>query len=132
MVHNLREDEARRPRLAASADGEAATLSIARGIKLDGEISACHRLIVAGEARAKLHGVSALEIPGGGRFVGEAEVQHAEIGGDYEGELRVRGRLIVRAGARLRGRFFYDHLEIERGARVDGEIGPAAALKPAG
>jgi len=99
-------------------------LIVGRGISLSGEITACDRLVVEGSVQVTLNETRAIEIAEGGRFTnGKAEVEEAEISGIYEGELTVRGRLLIRATGRVEGSVRYGELEIERGGRLGGTLG---------
>jgi len=94
-------------------------LIVGPGITLFGEITACDRLVVQGTVQVTLDRTHAIEIAPSGRFTGgSAEVEEADIGGLYEGELTVRGRLLIRSTGRVR----YGELEIERGGRLAGAV----------
>lgn len=101
---------------------EAKTLVIGKEIHVKGEIGDCERLLINGTAEATLTNCRSFEISESGMLKGEAEVQRAEIMGRFEGTLRVRGRLTIRAGGRAEGRIAYAEIEIEPGGRIDGEI----------
>ncbi len=99
-------------------------LTVGPGISLSGEITDCDRLVVQGEARVRLHRVRSIEIAQTGRFTeGRAEVEEADIAGVYEGELTVRGRLLVRGTGQITGTIHYGELELERGGRLAGSVG---------
>ena len=73
--------------------------------------------------RVTLDRVRALEVAEGGRFTGgRAEVEEAEVAGEYEGGLTVRGRLLVRGTGRVSGTVRYGELELERGGRLSGSV----------
>ena len=97
-------------------------LIVGRGIRLSGEITACDRLVVEGHVEVTLNETKALEIKPSGRFIGSCEVEEAEISGTYEGELTVRGRLIIRTSGQITGKIRYGELELERGGRIAGEL----------
>ena len=80
-----------------------------------------------------MNATRALEIAPSGHFIGSCEVEDADISGVYEGDLSVRGRLIVHKGGRVVGKISYGELELERGGEIAGELsvrnrqrGPAA------
>ena len=89
-------------------------------VSLTGEISFCDRLVVAGNVEASLHEARELEIARDGVFKGNATVRTAEIRGRFEGDLVVRGRLVMRSTGRFSGSLTYNELEIEPGAEVSG------------
>jgi cytoskeletal protein CcmA (bactofilin family) len=110
-------------RSAEPAPSPPKLLIVGAGISLAGEITACDRLVVQGTARVTLHGTRAIEIAETGRFIGgRAEVEEAVIAGRYEGELTVRGRLLIRATGQIAGTVRYGELEVERGGQLAGTV----------
>jgi cytoskeletal protein CcmA (bactofilin family) len=98
-------------------------LIVGQGISLAGEITACDRLVVEGSVKVTLNKTRAIEITATGAFTdGKAEVEEAEISGTYEGELTVRGRLLIRATGKVDGTIRYGELEVERGGRIAGSL----------
>ena len=97
-------------------------LIVGEGIRLSGEISSCHRLVVQGEVEVTLNDTLALEIAEGGRFTGGCEVEEADISGVYEGDLTVRRHLCVRGTGKLTGTIRYAELELERGGQIAGNV----------
>ena len=56
-----------------------------------------------------------------------ASIEQAEVRGQFEGELVVSKRLLIRATGHVSGTITYGEIEIERGGRVSGvmqENGP--------
>jgi cytoskeletal protein CcmA (bactofilin family) len=108
---------------AAEGAGDRKRLTVGPGITLSGEIADCDRLVVEGTVRVALHRVRAIAIAETGRFLdGRAEVEQAEVAGVYEGELTVRGRLLVRGTGRVVGAVRYGEVEVERGGRLSGSV----------
>jgi cytoskeletal protein CcmA (bactofilin family) len=104
-------------------EGERKRLTVGPGISLSGQITDCDRLVVEGEARVALQRVRAVTITGTGRFTqGRAEVEEADIGGLYEGDLTVRGRLLIRRTGRVTGTVRYGEVEIERVGKLSGSV----------
>jgi cytoskeletal protein CcmA (bactofilin family) len=97
-------------------------LIVGDGIRLKGEITACDRLVVEGHVEVLLNETRVVEIKAKGRFVGSCEVDEAEIGGVYEGDLTVRGRLTVHASGQVEGKICYGEIELERGGRISGNL----------
>ena len=62
-----------------------------------------------------------LEIVKGGVFKGTVTVDSADIAGSFEGELKVKKRLFIRASGRVTGTVRYGQFEVERGGRIEGE-----------
>ncbi len=101
------------------------------GIAVSGEVAACDRLVVRGSVRGVLRGARALEVAEGGRFTaGRAEVDEAEVAGAYEGELTVRGRLLIRRTGRVTGTVRCGELVVERGGRLAGAVSQLEGKAP--
>jgi cytoskeletal protein CcmA (bactofilin family) len=98
-------------------------LIVGQGIQMKGEITACDRLVVEGQVEVTLKATRMLEIKPSGHFTGSCEVEEAEVSGVYDGNLTVRGRLIVHAGGRVTGDISYGEIELERGAQITGKLG---------
>jgi cytoskeletal protein CcmA (bactofilin family) len=97
-------------------------LIVGQGIQMKGEITACDRLVVEGQVEVTLKATRMLEIKPTGHFTGSCEVEEAEVSGVYDGNLTVRGRLIVHAGGRVTGDISYGEIELERGAQITGKL----------
>ena len=111
---------------ASAKASESATgkrLIVGEGLSLSGDITACDLLVVEGSVQVTLNDTRAIEISETGRFTnGKAAVEEATISGVYEGELTVRGRLLVRGTGRVNGAIRYGELKVERGGRLSGTI----------
>jgi len=117
----------------ARPKGEGRTLVVGRDISLSGEIKACEQLIVEGQVSANLEDCKILQISASGLYKGAAGVDRAEISGRFEGELTVKGTLILHATGRVSGTLRYGDMEIERGGKIVGtleEFPPAGASAP--
>lgn len=115
----------------ASALPEQRRLTVGRDISLSGEIGSCDVLIVEGTVEAKLREGRSIEIANGGLFKGSVEIEEADIGGRFEGDIAVRGRLIVRSTGRITGSIKYGEISVEAGGQLSGDIQMyAATAKP--
>jgi len=101
---------------------DARKLTVSRGITIVGELTGCAKLVVEGHVEAALHDCQTLEIAEHGSFDGTAEVESCEVKGTLEGELTVRGRLVIRAAGRVLGKVRYQDLHIEPGGKLSGQI----------
>ena len=111
------------PQRAPSTDeADVRTLIIGPGVSVKGEITSCNRLIVEGKIEAKLADCQNVIIKEGGIFKGESTTENADVQGSFDGNLVVRGRLLVRASGRVSGKIAYGEIEIERGGKISGEI----------
>ena len=115
-----------------SSEADVRTLIIGPGVSVKGEITSCNRLIVEGKIEAKLADCPNVIIKEGGVFNGESTTENAEVKGSFDGNLVVRGRLLVQATGRVSGKIAYGDIEIERGGKISGEISheEVSRLKP--
>lgn len=97
-------------------------LTVGSDILLKGEIATCDRLVIEGKVDATLNDVHTVEIAETGSFKGSAHIEDAEISGLFEGDLVVRGRLVIYSTGKVRGKITYGEIEIERGGELSGEI----------
>jgi cytoskeletal protein CcmA (bactofilin family) len=98
------------------------SLVIGRDVRLKGEIFACDKLVVEGDAEIAPTGCRHLQIGAVGSFRGTAEVAEADIGGQFEGNLVVRERLTVRPTGRIKGSVRYAQITVEAGGQISGEV----------
>ena len=98
------------------------TMVVGQGITLSGDIKSCNRLVVEGSLEATLHDCGQMEITGTGYFKGNASIKRGEISGEFEGELIVSERLLIRASGHVSGTVTYGEIEIERGGKITGTI----------
>ncbi len=114
--------------------GAKRVLTVGNDILLKGEIATCDRLVIDGKVDATLNDVHTVEISECGSFKGSAQIENAEIRGLFEGDLTVRGLLVIYATGKVRGKISYGEIEIERGGEFSGEIkmaGGVAGARPA-
>jgi cytoskeletal protein CcmA (bactofilin family) len=116
------------PAAAPSSPREPRSMIVGRDIVLSGDIRSCNRLVVEGTLEATLHDCRDIEIAESGLFRGNAAIEQAEIRGQFEGELVVRNRLVIRATGHVSGTVTYGEIEIERGGKVSGVIQEAGPV----
>lgn len=107
---------------AQSPEDEAKRLIVGKGIVLNGEITACDRLVVEGRVEATLSKTHSIEISPTGVFKGAAEIDQAAIAGLYDGKLNCKGKLTIRGTGRVQGEIRYGEIEIEAGGVISGTI----------
>ncbi len=96
------------------------------------EITDCDTLLVDGAVEATMD-LRLMQINERGSYTGTAEVDTAEIRGQFDGVLRVRETLVIHATGRVAGRIRYGRIVIEEGGQLAGDIemGTAQTAAPA-
>ncbi len=113
----------RRPEVKPAPAGDTEKkLIVGREIVLTGEIRACDRLVVEGRVEAALTDSRSIEIATGGVFKGKAQIDTADVSGQFEGDLVVNHRLVIHASGRVSGNIRYGEIEIARGGVITGQI----------
>jgi cytoskeletal protein CcmA (bactofilin family) len=111
-------------------DGDGNRLVVGRDIRLSGEITACDKLVVEGHIEVRLQGARVIEVSQTGYFKGNADVEEADISGNFEGELIARDRLVVRSGGRISGTIRYGRIVIESGGEISGDMQTLDGTEP--
>ncbi len=97
-------------------------LTVGPNIKLKGvEITDCDTLVVEGLVEATMDS-RVMQIAENGAFKGSAEIDIAEIHGEFDGNLTVRQKLVIYATGKVTGKIRYGKLVIEEGGQLAGEI----------
>ena len=108
-------------------------LTVGPNIKLKGvEITDCDTLVVEGLVEATMDS-RVIQIAEQGAFKGSAEIDVAEIRGEFSGNLTVRQKLVIYSTGKVTGTIRYGKLVIEEGGQLAGEIlygAVAAVVKP--
>lgn len=113
----------------ASANSEASStkeggskLIVGPNIKLKGvEITDCDTLVVEGRVEATIDS-RVIQIAEQGAFKGSAEIDIAEIRGEFDGELTVRQKLVIYSTGKVSGKVRYGKVIIEEGGQLAGDI----------
>lgn len=124
------------PAASQAASGKASSESVATGsskeggskltvgpnIKLKGvEITDCDTLVVEGMVEATMDS-RVIQIAEQGAFKGSAEIDVAEIRGEFNGNLTVRQKLVIYSTGKVTGTIRYGKLVVEEGGQLSGEI----------
>ena len=105
----------------ASQEG-GSKLTVGPNIKLKGvEITDCDTLVVEGLVEATMDS-RVMQIAEQGAFKGSAEIDVAEIRGEFTGNLTVRQKLVIYSTGKVTGTIRYGKLVIEEGGQLAGEI----------
>jgi cytoskeletal protein CcmA (bactofilin family) len=104
-------------------------LTVGPNIKLKGvEITDCDTLVVEGTVEATMDS-RVMHITEIGAFHGAAEIDYAEIHGEFNGDLTVREKLVIYSTGRVSGKIRYGKVVIEEGGQMMGDIQFGAATK---
>ena len=107
---------------ASPAPQSGSKLTVGPKIKLKGlEITDCDTLVVEGTVEATMDS-RVIEIAQQGAFHGSAEIDIAEIHGEFTGTLTVRQKLVIHSTGKVSGKIRYGHIVIEEGGQLSGEI----------
>lgn len=106
----------------ARAPAEKRTLTIGRGISVQGVVQDAERLVIEGTVESTILHATELVVAQGGVFRGEVEVEDSEIGGTVDGTLTARGSLVVRATGKVLGTARCRRLQVEDGGQITGRI----------
>lgn len=110
------------PAKGPAADAPESRLFVGVHIKLKGvEISDCDAVVIEGHVEATVHS-TALEIAGPGTLKGTADIDVAEIHGEFVGELTARTRLVVHSTGRVSGTIRYGKLVVAEGGEITGDV----------
>lgn len=103
-------------------DDDANRLTVGRNICLNGEITACEKLVVEGRVEASLTDAHVIEVAASGYFKGNADVEEADISGYFEGTLVAKDKLTIRKDGRVSGSVRYGKIVIEAGGEISGDM----------
>jgi cytoskeletal protein CcmA (bactofilin family) len=116
------------PSGAPSKEG-GSKLTVGPNIKLKGvEITDCDTLVVEGSVEATMDS-RVMHITEIGAFKGSADIDYAEIHGEFNGDLTVREKLVIYSTGRVNGKIRYGKVVIEEGGQLMGDIQFAAATQ---
>jgi cytoskeletal protein CcmA (bactofilin family) len=104
-------------------------LTVGPNIKLRGvEITDCDTLVVEGMVEATMDS-RVMQIAEIGAFKGSAEIDYAEIHGEFSGDLTVREKLVIYSTGRVTGKIRYGKVVIQEGGQLMGDIQFGASRK---
>ncbi|WP_027995433.1 bactofilin family protein [Simplicispira psychrophila] len=106
----------------APVENAGSKLTVGPNIKLKGvEITDCDTLVVEGTVEATMDS-RVMQISEQGAFRGSAEIDIAEIRGEFNGTLTVREKLVIFGTGKVSGKIRYGKLVVEEGGQLSGEI----------
>jgi cytoskeletal protein CcmA (bactofilin family) len=110
------------PSATSSTNEVGSKLIVGPNIKLKGvEITDCDTLVVEGRVEATMDS-RVIQIAERGAFKGSAEIDIAEIRGEFDGELTVRQKLVIYATGKVSGKIRYGKVVIEEGGQLAGDV----------
>ncbi|MBC7444472.1 MAG: polymer-forming cytoskeletal protein [Polaromonas sp.] len=110
------------PLPAGNGQEPGSKLTVGPNIKLKGvEITDCDTLVVEGMVEATMNS-RVIQIAEQGAFKGSAEIEIAEIRGEFSGSLTVRQKLVIYATGKVTGTIRYGKLVVEEGGQLSGDI----------
>jgi len=111
------------PATDSSEQGEGGSkLIVGPNIKLKGvEITDCDTIVVEGFVEATIYS-RVIQISKLGAFKGSAEIDIAEIHGEFNGDLTVRQKLVICSSGKVSGKIRYGKLVIEEGGQLSGDV----------
>ena len=112
-----------KPEVASKGDErKEAKLIVGPDIKMKGvEVSDCDTLVVEGRVQATIN-CRVVQIAERGAFKGSAEIDLAEIRGEFDGDLTVRQKLVIYSSGKVTGKIRYGKLVIEEGGQLAGDL----------
>lgn len=106
----------------ASGSESGSRLIVGPNIKLKGvEITDCDTLVVEGTVEATMDS-RVIQIMANGAFKGSADIDIAEIHGQFDGNLTVRDKLVIYAQGKVNGTIRYGKVIIEEGGQLSGDV----------
>jgi len=96
-------------------------LVVGEGVVLNGTLEVPNKAIVSGAINGDLK-VRSLAVGITGKIEGKVVCQIADIAGHVKDDLRVNELLIIRAGSIISGHIYYKEIEIEKGAKIAGQL----------
>ena len=107
---------------SSSTNEVGSKLIVGPNIKLKGvEITDCDTLVVEGRVEATMDS-RVIQIAERGAFKGSAEIDIAEIRGEFDGELTVRQKLVIYSTGKVSGKIRYGKVVIEEGGQLAGDV----------
>ena len=103
---------------AHSTDG---IVIIGKGTRILGDITQCSKLDIQGIVEGRISADS-LVVRDGGSVKGEVHAIDAEINGNLEGQVDIKGHLDVRSTGRVEGDLAYGKLSVAMGGHIAGQI----------
>jgi cytoskeletal protein CcmA (bactofilin family) len=115
----------------ALPSSNARKLIVGQDIRLKGEVTSCDAIVVEGQIELSRSEARQIQVAPTGVFLGEIEVEEADVSGRFEGGLVARERLFVRSTGSISGRIRYGKIIVESGGTIIGEVMSLDEQEPA-
>jgi cytoskeletal protein CcmA (bactofilin family) len=102
-------------------DFNSGELVVGEGVVLNGSLEVPNKATISGSINGDLK-VHSLTVGSTGKIEGKIDCQMADIAGHVKDDLRVHELLVVRASSNISGNIFYKEIDIERGAKITGQL----------
>ena len=96
-------------------------LVVGEGVVLNGTLEVPNKAMISGTINGDLK-VHSLLVGITGKIEGKVVCQIADIAGHVKDDLRANELLIIRAGSIISGNIYYKEIEIEKGAKIAGQL----------
>ena len=96
-------------------------LVVGEGVVLNGMFEVPNKAMVSGTINGDLK-VHSLTVGKTGKIEGKINCQIADIAGRVKDDLHVHELLTLRASSNISGNIFYKEIDIEKGAKVTGQL----------
>jgi cytoskeletal protein CcmA (bactofilin family) len=103
------------------SDSNSGELIVGEGVILNGSLDVPNKALVLGAINGDLK-VHSLIVGSTGKIEGKLDCQIADIAGHVRDDLRVHELLVLRASSNISGNIFYKEIDIEKGAKVTGQL----------
>jgi len=110
-----------KPSSPSQANREPGTLVVGQGVVLTGNLEVPDNTVVAGSLNGELQ-TKRLTVAPTGVISGKISCEQADISGAVGEDLTASDMLILRSSANIKGNIFYKEMQIERGAKVAGQL----------
>ena len=115
--------------------GQEANTVIARGVKVEGDLTSQGNIVIEGEVQGTLQCSGLLTVGPEAKVGANINAQEAVISGLVEGNINVVKKLDLKSSAKIIGDIQAEHLIVEAGAAMSGRMtvgmknGPTATIK---
>jgi cytoskeletal protein CcmA (bactofilin family) len=96
-------------------------LVVGEGVVLTGSLAVPNKAFVSGSINGDIT-VHSLIVGSTGKIEGKIDCQTADIAGHVKDDLHAHELLVVRASSTISGKIFYKEIDIEKGAKVTGQL----------